>query len=513
MWGGVLAAWALLVCMEPTAWGQEAEKPAGYMAHPEAPVESVQSVVIGGQKVEYRARAGTVSLYNGKGEERAKLFYVAYEKVERVGDGEEPRSPEAMTRPITFSFNGGPGSSSVWLHLGVFGPRRVAYADEMGNPGAPPYRVVENGESLLDVSDFVFIDPVSTGFSRSSEGTEAREFHGVESDIASVGEFIVRYLSERGRWSSPKFIVGESYGTTRAAGLAEHLFERHGVALNGVMLISTVLDFGTIRFGVGNDLPFVLFLPSYTATAHHHGALSAEHAGKPLGALLDEVERFALGEYASALLQGDRLSEASQRAVAGRVAGYTGLSAEFVMQSRLRVSQPAFCKELLRGRGLTVGRFESRMTGRDRTDAGATAEYDPSYAAIQSNYTASLNDYLRRELGYTSDLNYEILTGVGPWNYEPEGNNRYLNVAERLRSVMHQQPTMRVFVASGWTDLATPYFATEQVVMQMGLAEELRGNVEVLEYAGGHMMYLDAKSLPALSKDLRGFYGRSVGRR
>lgn len=502
-----------------------AEKPRAFTVHPDEPSVTHHTVTIAGQPVHYTATAGTITLFDEDKDNKptAKMFYISYRRTERShaeyerfvkdfraqrGEDATPPSnfPDPATRPITFSFNGGPGSSSVWLHLGVFGPMRVDYVDEAGNPGPPPYRVVENAYSLLDVSDFVFIDPVSTGFSRSEEGVSEKDFHGLESDIASVAEFIRRFLSSDQRWGSPKFVAGESYGTTRAAGLASHLNNRHGIAVNGVMLVSAVLQFGTIRFGEGNDAPYMLFLPSYAATAHYHKKLPERYQRMPLDVFLKEVEAFSIGEYATALLKGTEISGEERDRIAQRVADYTGLSPVFVQRANLRVSQGRFSKELLRDESRTVGRFDSRFKGIDRDDAGETYDFDPSYAAIRANYTMAFNGYIRSELGYTSDLSYEILTNVRPWSFDSAGENRYVNVAERLRDVMHQQPYMRVYLGSGYYDLATPYFAADLTRSHMMLAPERRENFVTCYYEGGHMMYLHRPSLQQMREDLVRFY-------
>lgn len=546
----------MLVAISPAALAQddEATEPSGdYQRYPEAAAISVHRVQIGGEVVDYMAIADTMALVDGEDKEQARVFSIAYRRFdpttpnrdlgrrllgeelydEIVGDYEGPSGnaeqlaqalqeaghdplavfdvPDPATRPITFSFNGGPGSSSVWLHLGVFGPRRVAYADEIGNAGAPPYGVVDNAHSMLDKSDFVFIDPVSTGYSRAAEGASAKDFHGVEPDIKSVAEFIRRYITREQRWRSPKFIAGESYGTTRAAGLVRELHDTHGIGLNGVVLVSSILQFQTARFDTGNDLPYVCFLPTYAATAHYHGALEQEQLRRPIKAFLDEVEAFASGEYAAALMEGDRIDPARARRVAEQLATYTGLDAEYIERTNLRIQIFRFTKELLRDRGQTVGRLDSRFIGRDRDSAGERYEFDPSYAAIQSNYTSSLNAYVREELGFESDLPYEILTNVWPWAYGGAANNRYLDVAERMRSVMHKQGHMRVFVASGYYDLATPYFGTEYTMSHLSLAPELRGNIEIHEYEAGHMMYIHAPSLEALRGDLAAFYAGTAG--
>jgi carboxypeptidase C (cathepsin A) len=462
------------------------------------------AVTIGGEEIRYTATAGTLVLKeeaekDGKAEgekARATLFYVAYA---RQGVS------EPASRPLTFSFNGGPGSSSVWLHLGVLGPRRVQMADDLGNLPRPPFRLVENDYSLLDRTDLVFIDPVTTGFSRPLPGEEAKQFHGFEKDIHSVGDFIRLYTTRAGRWGSPKFLIGESYGTTRAAGLSGYLQERHGMYLNGIMLVSSVLDFQTLLFQPGNDLPYILFLPTYAATAHYHRQLPEALQGLPLAELLDEVRAFAVGDYASALLQGQALPAEAAEQIARRVASYTGTSVDFVQRHNLRVPIFRFTKELLRAQGLTVGRLDSRFTGADRDRGGEHFEFDPSYAVIQGPYTATFNDYVRRDLNFEIDLPYEILTDrVRPWNYETF-QNAYVYVAETLRKAMNINPFLKVFVANGYYDLATPFLATEYTFDHLMLPPQRRDDVTMTYYEAGHMMYVQQPSLGMLKEDLAAF--------
>ncbi len=461
------------------------------------------SIRIGGRELRYSVTCGTVVLReeaekDGAAEghkPRATVFFVAYalEGVRDLGQ-----------RPITFSFNGGPGSSSVWLHLGLLGPKRV----EMGDAGfltPPPYRLIDNPHTLLQESDLVFIDPVGTGYSRMLEGEKVKEYHGFKRDLESVGEFIRLYTTRYGRWLSPKYLIGESYGTTRAAGLAGYLQERHGMYLNGLMLVSSVLEFSTLRFNPGNDLPHILYLPSFAATAWYHRKLPAELQKKPLARLLTEVEAFAAGEYTLALMQGSRLPANERQHIAQRLAGYTGLSEAYVQACNLRLEIFRFTKELLRAERKTVGRLDSRFTGTDRDAAGAHFEYDPSYAAIQGPYTAVLNHYVRQELGFQSDLPYEILSDLYQnWSYK-EFENQYLNVAETLRKAMSMNPALRVYVGSGYFDLATPYFATDYTLSHLGLEPPLQENIEVHYYPAGHMMYVHLPSLAKQAADLRTF--------
>lgn len=457
-------------------------------------------ITIGGVELKYTVTAGTVVLkeetdrekdYEGE-TPKAQFFFVAY-----VKDGEE----NPAGRPLTFSFNGGPGSSSVWLHMGLLGPRRVVMQEEGGLP-KPPFRLTDNEYSLLDTTDLVFIDPVGTGYSRPADGEKGKQFHGFKKDIESVGDFIRLYTTRYNRWLSPKFLIGESYGTTRASALSGYLQQRHGMYLNGIMLVSTVLDFGTIDFTPGNELPYVLFLPSYAATAWYHGAL--QDAGT-LENLLAEVEAFAVDEYAPALLKGAAVSGEARSAIIEKLARYTGISADYLDRSNLRVSDFRFFKELLRSRGRTVGRLDSRFLGIDKDTLGEGTYNDPSYTNLIGPYTAGLYDYVRRELHFEKDISYEILTGkVHPWSYA-EHENQHVYVGETLRQAMTINPHLKVFIANGYYDLATPYFATEYVFNHLGLDETLRGNLSMAYYEAGHMMYIHQPALVQMKKDLAGF--------
>ena len=460
------------------------------------------STTIDQKEIHYTVTAGTIVLKEEQekgsksyGEKaKASVFFVAY-TLDNTGD--------TAKRPITFSFNGGPGSSSVWLHLGVLGPRCVE-TDQQGNLLQPPYRLIENQYSVLDQTDLVFIDPISTGFSRVVQGEEAKQFHGFKKDIESIGDFIRLYTTRYQRWTSPKFLIGESYGTTRAAGLSGYLQERHGLYLNGIMLISSVLDFQTIRFMNGNDLPYILYLPSFTATAWYHNLLDAE-LQVDFHQTLKEVEAFAVGEYTLALMKGKDLPEDERQEITRKLVRYTGLPIDYIERADLRVSIMRFCKELLRAQGKTVGRFDSRFTGLDRDSVGERFEYDPSYTNILGPYTATLNDYLRSQLKFESDLAYEILTDrVHPWNYDTH-QNQYVNVTDTLRKAMTTNPYLKVFVASGYYDLATPYMATQYTFNHLGLDKSLQQNVSMSFYEAGHMMYVHQQSLIQLKKDLSCF--------
>jgi carboxypeptidase C (cathepsin A) len=490
--------------------GEPAAKPApareSRPAHPDRPKPEEKlsvthhSARIGEADVRYTATAGTLLLKEEDGTPKASIFFTAYTRVGISDLGH---------RPILFAFNGGPGSSSIWLHMGAFGPRRVLM-DEEGMALPPPYRLVDNDASLLDLTDLVFIDPVSTGFSRAVPGEDPKAFHGVTGDVQSVGEVIRLYTSRFGRWASPKFLAGESYGTTRAAALSRYLQERHGMYLNGIVLVSTILNFETARFDVGNDLPYPLFLPTYTATAWYHKRLPADLQGD-LKTALAEAERFAAGEYTLALMKGSRLSPEERRDVAAKLSRLTGLSPQYLESANLRPVIFAFVKELLRDRRQTVGRLDSRFVGTDREAAGERAEFDPSNVAILGPFNAMFNAYAKESLGWTSDLPYEALTDrVNPWSFR-EWGNRYLNVAEDLRRAMAENPALKVFVANGYYDLATPYFATRYTFDHLGYEPTYGERVTLRYYEAGHMMYIRHAELKKLKADVAAFLKAAGG--
>jgi carboxypeptidase C (cathepsin A) len=480
------------------ATDKAAEKPKEEKKLPapeEKIVQTKHSLKIGGQEIKYTATAGTFLLKLEDGTPKASIFYVAYTK-DDVND--------ASQRPLTFSFNGGPGSASVWLHLGLFGPRRV----QMGDAGTllpPPYKLVDNEVSLLDISDLVFIDPVSTGYSRAVPGEAPKQFFGVTEDVESVAEFIRLYATRNKRWSSPKFLAGESYGTTRAAGLSGYLQQRFGMYLNGIVLISSILNFETAEFDTGNDLPYILYLPTYTAIAWYHKRLPGDLQNGDVQKAVEESRTFAVGEYADALMTGDALPTARRVEVMQKLARLTGLSPDYIDRSNLRIEIMRFTKELLRSERRTIGRIDARFTGIDRDAAGERPEFDPSIAAIIGPYSGLLNDYVRNDLKFDSDLPYEVLTNrVRPWSYAPY-ENRYVNVAETLRGAMTQNPFLHVFVAKGYYDLATPFFAADYTFNHLGLDPTLRGHLSGAYYEAGHMMYVHPPSLVKLKTDIAQF--------
>ncbi|HCU57681.1 MAG TPA: peptidase S10 [Anaerolineaceae bacterium] len=454
------------------------------------------TIRIKGDIIEYSVTTGTIILKEEDFEEgekqKASIFYIAYTKDE----------PEA-NRPITFSFNGGPGSSSVWMHLGLIGPKRVLMTDE-GEPVGPPYQLVDNEFSLFDQTDLVFIDPVSTGYSRTVPKEKPDQFHTVKKDIQSVGDFIRVWTTRNQRWASPKFLIGESYGTTRAAGLAGYLHQRHGMYLNGIMFISSILNFITAQFDEGNDLPYILFLPTYTATAWYHHKLSDDRQ-VDLEKAVAEARDFALNEYTLALMKGNALKGEERQQIIDRLSALTGLSKAYIEGTNLRINIHRFCKELLRDRGLTVGRLDSRYTGFDQDSVGEVHEVDPSYTAILGPYTATMYNYLRSELGYETDLPYEVLTSLyQTWKYE-EYQNHYVNTASDLRQGFQYHPGLKVIVCNGYYDLATPLLATEYTFNHIPLPEAQQRNIQMKYYPAGHMMYLHLPSLEKVSEDLHAF--------
>ncbi len=455
------------------------------------------SVVVGGQTINYQATAGTLLMKDEAGKPRANFFFVAYTRQPSA----DPRS-----RPITFIFNGGPGAAAVWLHLGAAGPMRVALRDN-GMPGAPPHGLVTNDQSWLDLSDLVFIDPVGTGYSRPVEGQKAEDFWGVQQDIDSVGDFIRLYLTRYQRWNSPKFLAGESYGTTRAAGLSAHLLNRYGIDLNGIILISTVLNFETLSPANGNDLPYELYLPSFTAIALFHHRLKTDNED----ALLAEVSKYATGPYATALAKGGALTPAERADVVAQLSKYTSLPAETIDRANLRIDPGFFRKRLLGDQKLIIGRFDARVTGLDPEPTDENADYDPSQGRYLAVYSGAFNDYVRRELKYESDLNYEVLSGKVRWDFG-RGGEGYLDVTGALRSAMLDNPNLKILVCSGYEDLATPFLATNYTFDRLDLTDRLQANVTQTYYHSGHMIYHDSISRQKLKRDITTFITMAAGK-
>lgn len=465
-------------------------------------VRTQHTIRIGRRNLAYTATTGRVVLredqvadgkYQGR-PARAEMFLTSY-----TLDGADPGR-----RPVIFAFNGGPGSSSLWLHLGLLGPRRILMGDA-GELLPPPYQLADNAETLLAHADLVFIDPVSTGYSRTVEGTQADEFHGYARDLDSVGELIRLWTSRQGRWMSPKFLAGESYGTLRAAALAEQLQARYGLYCNGVILVSSVLNMATLRPHQDNDLPTTLFLPTYAAIAHHHG----KHGRKSLRTVLREAEDYASRDYPWVLSRGNRLSDAERTEAAGKLAELTGLSADYLLRSDLRLEPERFYTELLRAEGRTVGRLDGRFAGWLHDGAAERYDSDASYDAIAGPYAAGFNHYVRAELGYASDLPYELISPkVQPWSYK-EFENQSVNVTRKLARAMRANRHLKVYVALGYHDGATPYFAAEHVLAHLPIPAELRTNIESAYYPAGHMMYVHEPSRLQQSADLAEFVRRA----
>jgi carboxypeptidase C (cathepsin A) len=469
-------------------------------------VTTSHTLTVDRRKLDYTATTGRLVLRkevltDGKFDghlPKAEVFLTAY-----TLDDADPTQ-----RPVTFAFNGGPGSASVWLHLGLFGPRRVV-AGDAGDPAPPPYELVDNPESLLAHSDLVFIDPVGTGYSRAVKDEKPADYHGFQADLESVGEVIRLWTTRNGRWLSPKFVAGESYGTTRAAGLAHHLQNRHGMYLNGLILISAVLDFGSLDFTTGNDLPYATFVPTYAAIAHYHGLLG----DRPLAEVLAEAEEFAARDFPWALSRGSRLSAEDRAATITKLASLTGLSEDYLDRVDMRVEHVRFFTELLRHRRQTVGRLDGRFTGWDPDYGREHWENDPSFTALTGAYTAALNHYVRAELEYPNDLPYEVLSlsTAESWSYK-EFENAHVTVTDKLGAAMRANPHMKVHFASGYTDGATPYYATEHVIAHLQLPAELRSNIEVAYYEAGHMMYAHEPSRLKQSNDIAEFIAMASNR-
>lgn len=465
---------------------------------PERAETSVHRVRIGDADVAYTATAGNLHLHDGRGEPTASIFYVAYH-----ADTDEAE------RPITFCFNGGPGSSSVWLHLGALGPKRIDMVDAL-LPAPPPHRLVDNADSVLDATDLVFIDPVGTGFSRGVGEHEDKAFTTWDADVESLSAFIWRYLQHTGRWNSPRFIAGESYGTTRAAGMAAAL-QAKGLTLNGLVLISPALDFGSFIFKHGHDLPYLLFLPSYAATAWYHHRLAKRPESLP--AFLDEVRTWTITQYAPALMMGARLNENRRAALAMQLEAYTGVAAAEWLAADLRIADMHFSKLVLGEPGCTIGRLDGRYASPDTDPLNHRTQNDPSFDAPYGPYTSVINGYLRGTLGYDPPERYEVISLAvnETWDWVKKSIDGFPSTADDLRKTLIQNPHLKVLVANGYYDLATPFFAAEYVIDHLAVGAALQENIELTWYESGHMMYLHTESRAQLRADLVAFYRKTLG--
>jgi carboxypeptidase C (cathepsin A) len=483
---------ALLPCMLRAAEAPEKKpEPPAKEPAPAAVVEPVtkeSSVEIDGKKVSYKVTTGKLQLKHEDGKPRASIFHTSYERTDVKNPGE---------RPVMFAFNGGPGSSAVWLHIGVLGPKIVQLPGDGTTAPLPPARVVDNPMSILDACDLVFVDPVSTGYSRAEGETKAGDFHGLTEDIESVGDFVRRWISEHNRWSSPKFLLGESYGGIRVAGLSHHLQSRYGMSLNGVVLLSSLLDFATLQNAQGNDLSNLVFLPSFTGTAHFHGKIKGDR-----DALVKQATDFAFGEYAMALLKGSALDEASRKTMAAKLESFTGIAEATWLKHDLRIDATFFRAELLRAEGKVLGRFDARVAWDSTDKTSPLPEYDPSYSLAYGAFSTAMMDYLGRDLGYKEDQPYEILTSkVHPWKWN--ATNQVVNVSDRLATAMRDNPHLKVLVMGGYTDLATPPEGVAHSLRHLlGLPADTRKNISTTFYDGGHMFYLNPPDLTKTRADL-----------
>ncbi len=452
------------------------------------PVSKNGKLTIGGTEIDYTVTTGKLVIRNDEDEPTASIFHISY-----VRD----KTADQPDRPVMFAFNGGPGSSSVWLHLGLLGPKRVSFPGDGTEPIVPPARLVENQSSILDLCDLVFIDPVSTGYSRAKKKEDAKGFHGINGDIDSVGEFIRKWVTENQRWDSPKYLCGESYGGIRAAGLAEHLQDRYGMSLNGVVLLSSLLDFRTLIPAQGSQLSYQVFLPAFATTALHHGKITGDREQ-----ILKDVREFAFGEYGLALMKGNAISDEELKSVAGDLEKFTGLSADFWARKMLRIDPAEFRAELLRDEGKVLGRFDSRVAWNATDSESDYATYDPSFSLATGAFSTAMLSYLGEELGWKEESHYEVLTSkVSPWSYESD--NRIVNLTDRLVGAIRDNPKLKILVMGAYADLATPPDGVPYSFRQaMDFPEELHDRLSYAYYDAGHMFYLNPPDLLKARADL-----------
>lgn len=458
------------------------------------------SIRIGDQTINYKATASTTLLKDDKGEPTALMYSTAYTRSD-VKDFSQ--------RPIAFIYNGGPGSASVWLHMGAFGPRRVATDNATATPPAP-YKVVDNSESLLDKTDMVFIDPVGTGFSHAVGKAQDKDFWGVDSDIRSLAQFISTYVSRNNRWNSPKFLIGESYGTFRSVALGNYLQSSDGMYINGIVLISNVIDVGTLSFSPGDDRPYMFYLPTYAATAWYYKLL--KNRPDDLVAFVASARKFASTEYASALMQGSKLGDADKADIAKKLAEFTGLSEDFWVKAELRATLGQFGAEVLRSRGLTIGRYDARYSGPTYDQLTENSEFDPSYTAVVGAFTSAFNSYVREDLKFGQDKAYKILPNEpgqawdwkhnsGPGNFFPGAPT----VAGDLIRELIDNPHLQIQVENGYFDMATPFFATEYTIDHALLPGSVQDRVHLQYYNSGHMIYLHDEDRVKLKNNIGSF--------
>jgi carboxypeptidase C (cathepsin A) len=455
------------------------------------------TIRIGGQTVPYQATAATMLLRDTSGAPIGSLYYTAYTRSD---------TRDMSRRPLAFIYNGGPGSASMWLHMGAFGPRRIVTSEAVPTP-PPPYQLVDNENTLLDATDMVFIDPIGTGFSKPVGKGAGRDFWGVDEDARSLTQFIYQYVSRNGRWNSPKYLIGESYGTTRSAVLVNRLQGRESMDFNGVVLISSVLDFETLQFAPGHDISYALYLPSYAATAAYHHVIPQP---ANLAAFLDTARQWAMGPYLDALNRGSSLPAAERATVLRQLSAYTGLGQEYLDRANLRVNLAQFNQELNRSKGMVAGRLDSRFLGPEFNLLSERSEYDPQSEAISSAFTTAINSYLRDELKFPAgDQRYSGGGGV-QWSWQREGQGQRgwrsaTYVGGDLAQALVSNPNLRVEVENGYYDMATPFFATEYTMDHLGVNAELRSHITLKYYDAGHMMYLRVPDLAKLKGNIAAF--------